>query len=145
MFLGTHPGKLDKDSRLLAPKSFRQQLAGGSYIIQGFDRNVIVLGTAAFQEIYRRVSSQNIADPLARLLLRLVLGSAHELEVDQQGYINIPEELKAFAGIQEAVLLVGQGEYFEIWQPEQWQNQESQIRDVETNASRFAALSITIG
>ncbi len=52
------------------------------YITQGFDRNLQVLTAGAFQEIYRKVISLNIADPLARLLLRLILGTATELGMD---------------------------------------------------------------
>ena len=46
---------------------------------QGFDRNVQVLTAGAFQQLYRQAASLNIADPLARLMLRLFLGSAIEL------------------------------------------------------------------
>ena len=67
------------------PSSFRGQLSGGAYLTQGFDRNLQVLTSSAFQEIYRTVVSLNIANPLARLLLRLVLGTAQELGVDANG------------------------------------------------------------
>jgi MraZ protein len=112
-------------------------------VTQGFDRNLQVLTNDAFQAIYRTVVSLNIANPLARLLLRLILGTAHELGVDANGQFTIPEELKQFANLQNDILLIGQGEYFEIWSPEAWGKQEAQIRDAESNADRFSALTIT--
>ena len=125
------------------PSSFRGQLSSGAYLTQGFDRNLQVLSGSAFQEIYRTVVSLNIANPLARLLLRLVLGTAQELEVDANGQFTIPEELKQFANLKEDVFLIGQGEYFEIWSPDLWNKQEAQLRDAETNSNRFSALTVT--
>lgn len=142
MFLGRFSCTLSNKNRFPVPSAFRQDLAGGAYVTQGFDRNLQVLTTRAFQEISQRAMSLNMADPLARLLLRLILGTAHALETDTQGYLTIPDELKDFAGLQQEVLLVGQGTYFEIWAPDLWATQEAELRDAESNARRFSALTV---
>ena len=142
MFLGKHSSKLDKYNRLSTPSQFREELSNRSYITQGFDRNLLVLTRDAFQEIYRRVVSLNIADPLARILLRLILGTAHEVHMDKNGHLPIPDELKEFANLHEDVLLVGQGDYFEIWSADLWNNQETQLKDADTNSSRFSKLTV---
>jgi len=142
LFLGKHSSKLDKYNRLSTPSQFREELSNRSYITQGFDRNLLVLTRDAFQEIYRRVVSLNIADPLARILLRLILGTAHEVHLDKNGHLPIPDELKEFANLHEDVLLVGQGDYFEIWSADLWNNQETQLKDADTNSSRFSKLTV---
>ena len=142
MFLGKHSSKLDKYNRLSTPSRFREELSSSIYITQGFDRNLLVLTRAAFQEIYRRVVSLNIADPLARVLLRLILGTAHEVRMDKSGYLTIPDELKEFANLRGNILLVGQGDYFEIWSTELWGHQEAQLKDADTNSSRFSGLIV---
>ena len=142
MFLGKHSSKLDKYNRLSTPSQFREELSNRSYITQGFDRNLLVLTRDAFQEIYRRVVSLNIADPLARILLRLILGTAHEVHLDKNGHLPIPDELKEFANLHEDVLVVGQGDYFEIWSADLWNNQETQLKDADTNSSRFSKLTV---
>ena len=142
MFLGKHSSKLDKYNRLSTPSQFREELSNRSYMTQGFDRNLLVLTKDAFQEIYRRVVSLNIADPLARVLLRLILGTAHEVHLDKNGHLPIPDELKEFANLHEDVLLVGQGDYFEIWSADLWNNQETQLKDADTNSSRFSKLTV---
>ncbi len=144
MFLGKFSRTLDATSSFSVPPSFVGLLSGGAYLTQGFDRNLQVLTNAAFHEIYRTVISLNITNPLARLLLRLVLGSAKELRVDASGQFTIPEELKQFANLQNDIFVIGQGEYFEIWAPELWGLQEAQLRDAETNASRFSALTVSV-
>ncbi len=143
MFLGKFSRTLDAKSRFSVPSSYRGALDGRAYVTQGFDRNLQVLTNGAFQEIYRTVVALNIANPLARLLLRLVLGTAHELGVDANGQLTIPEELKDFANLHEDIFLIGQGEYFEIWSPELWDKQEAQLRDAEANAGRFSALTVS--
>lgn len=144
MFLGKFSRTLDPTSSFALPPTFAGLLSGGAYLTQGFDRNLQVLTNAAFHEIYRTVMSLNTTNPLARLLLRLVLGSAQELRVDANGQFTIPEELKQFANLQNDIFLIGQGEYFEIWAPELWGLQEAQLRDAETNASRFSALTVSV-
>ena len=84
----------------------------------------------------------SIADPLARQLLRLVLGTAVRLADERLTTIAIPEDLKKFADVEKDVVLVGQGDYIEIWAPQLWSTQETRLRDAESNSSRFAALQI---
>jgi MraZ protein len=143
LFLGKFSTSLEPKNLFSVPTAFRAQLSNRMYITQGFDRNLQVLTEDAFQEIYRRVVSLNIADPLARLLLRLVLGTAAELGMDNNNLI-IPENLKEFANLQDEILLIGQGDYFEIWAPELWNKQETQLRDAEANSARFSALTVSI-
>lgn len=109
---------------------------------QGFDRNLLVLTIGAFEEIYRRVKSLNIADPLARLLLRMILSTADKSGADNDGYITIPVELIKFANLDKEVLFIGQGDYFEIWSADLWHKQEAQLNDADSNATRFTTLTV---
>ena len=143
MFLGKFSRTLDSESRFSLPSGFREQLAGRAYLTQGFDRNLQILTSGAFEQVYQTVMNLNIANPLARLLLRLILGTAHETSVDENGHIVIPTELRQFADLQKDIFLIGQGEYFEIWSPDLWNQQETQLRDAEANSSRFSALTVT--
>jgi MraZ protein len=141
LFLGKFTTSLDPKNRFSVPTAFRAQLSSRMYITQGFDRNLQVLTADAFQEIYRRVASLNLADPLARLLLRLILGTAIELGVENNN-LMIPDNLKEFANLNDDILLIGQGDYFEIWAPDLWNKQEAQLRDAETNSARFSVLTV---
>jgi MraZ protein len=142
LFLGKNFCTLDKQNRLLLPAAFRSQLSGEIYITQGFDRNLMFLTTSAFQDIYEGVRALNIADPLARLLFRMILGTAFEASADDSGQVEIPDDLQKFATLNEQVLLIGQGSYFEAWSPDLWKKQEEQLADAEANGSRFSELTI---
>jgi MraZ protein len=144
LFLGTYTSTLDIKNHLETPPVFKEQIAGGLFLTQGFDRNLLAFTPAAFQGLYQKVRSLNMVDPLARLLLRLILGAAYDLKVDGDGRLAVPSELKDFADLQENVLLVGQGEYFEIWSPGLWEIQKTQIKDAGKNSSTFSTLTVSI-
>jgi len=144
-FIGQYHDFIDEKSRLPVPAGFRELLSDGAFVAQGFDRNLWVLTAAAFQEIYQRFMALNVTDPLARLLLRMFLGSASPLEMDKAGRVVVPKNLRAFANLNSEAVLVGQGNYFEVWAPAHWQEQETQLQDVAANAQRFASLNLAVG
>jgi MraZ protein len=142
MFLGKHYTTIDRQNHLAPPPKCDDLFSKVAFLTQGFDKNLILLTDEAFKGIMAHIKSLNIADPITRLLLRLFLGSTVEVQTDKSGQLFIPDPLKDFAGLTEEVLLVGQGDYFEIWSPESWGKQEQRILDVEANSNRFSVLNI---
>jgi MraZ protein len=142
LFLGHHPTQLKSSNRLSLPTGWRKLLTGGIYLTQGFDQNLLILTAETFQEIYERITSLNITDPLARLLLRMFLGTASYMELKESEAISVPQSLMDYADLRGRVVLVGQGEYLEIWSPGHWAEQEAQIQDAQANAARFSAFHI---
>ena len=141
MFLNQYQHSFDDKGRLTIPARFRM-LPDGAYVIQGLDRNLMVLPPDAFQVIYERLMSLSLTDPGARLLRRVILGNALQVTLDNAGRILLTQNLREFAGLQTEVIFVGQGDYFEIWSPELWQDQQEQVNDTATNAQRFATLDL---
>lgn len=144
MFLGKHDIKVGRKQSCQVPVSYKRQLKGSFYVIQGFEQNLICLTEAPFQEIFRKISSQNITDPLARLLLRLLLSSAHMVQTDKDGSFKIPDPLFNLIGNKTDLCIIGQGDYFEIWSLDVWKKQEDQLLDCDQNAKRFSSLEITL-
>jgi len=145
MFIGLHNTSLDAKHRLAFPARYKGMLAEGVYVTQGFDRNLLLLTSDAFEVVARQIQGMNMANPLARLLFRMILGSATRLELDKNNSVLLPRELLDFANIKTDATLVGQGNYFEIWTPELWKEQENSLNNVEANSHRFESLSISTG
>jgi MraZ protein len=143
MFLGQYRHNLDSKDRLTIPARYRELLGDWVTLVQGFDRNLAAYTDQGFEEITQRVQGQNVADPVARLLRRMVLGTAIRVEVDKAGRIVIPEYQRQIAGLSNELVLVGQGDYFEIWSPEEWSKQEAALMDAEANAQRFKVLNLS--
>jgi MraZ protein len=142
MFLGQYQHSLDEKGRLTIPARFRELLDQGAYVTQGFDKNLMVMSPSAFQQVYERITSVSLTDPSARLLRRLILSSAYPVEVDKAGRILVPQGLRQFLGLSGEAMVVGQGEYFEIWLPADWNQQVQNLQDADANAHRFSAFNL---
>ena len=144
MFLGQFQHNLDEKGRLMIPARFRDLLEGGAFITQGFDKCLMVMTESYFKQVYERIEAMNLADPIARLLRRLILSNAYPVEADKVGRILVPQNLRTFLGIENGELIVaGQGEYFEVWTPALWSEQMAQLQDTEANTQRFSALDLS--
>lgn len=60
----------------------------------------------------------------ARVLQRILVGSAIDLELDNAGRLLVAPELREAAGLEREVMLSGVGEHFELWEP-------NRMRDIE--------------
>ena len=144
MFLGQFQHNLDDKGRLMIPARYRDLLAAGAYITQGFDKCLMVMTEAHFNEVYAILNGLNMADASARMLRRLILSNAYPVEVDKIGRILVPQNLREFLGVTNGELIVaGQGEYFEVWTPAAWNEQMVKVQDTEANNQRFATLDLS--
>jgi MraZ protein len=145
MFLGEFRHNIDSKDRLTVPARFRELMSEGAIIVRGFDRNLMVLTPKAFESISQSMGQMSITDPLTRKLRRLIIGTASRLEIDKAGRILIPEFLSQSAGLSsnKEAILVGQGNYFEIWSPEEWNLQQQALADPEANSERFKVLDLS--
>jgi MraZ protein len=145
MFMGQYLHSLDSKGRLTIPARYRTLLLEGAYITQGFDRNLMVWTKASFERISQRVSQGSITDPASRLLRRFIYSSGEWLDVDRAGRILIPEFLRQVAQFDGEVIVVGVGDYFEIWSPPLWAEQQTNLQDAEANTQRFIAFDLSAG
>jgi MraZ protein len=147
MFLGQFTHSVDAKGRLTIPVRFRSALASGAFVTQGFDRNLIVYTTASFERLATRATSLTTTDPEARAVRRLLFGGATEVSLDSVGRILVPPFLRDYAGLQpeRETVLVGAGEYFEIWDEASWAKERASVGDPESNARRFSAFDLSAG
>ena len=143
MFLGQFQHSIDDKGRLMVPARFRELLEGGAYLTQGFDKCLMVMTEAYFKQVYERIIAMNLADPTARLLRRMIFSNAYPVDVDKVGRILVPSNLRQFASLESDAIVAGQGEYFEVWTPAEWEKQTAQINDTEANNQRFVTLNLS--
>lgn len=144
MFLGRFYHSIDDKGRLMVPARFRAYLTpDGVYVMQGFERNLMVFPARTFEAVSQKIQSMTFTEPTARLLRRLIYSTANHVEIDRVGRLLIPQFLRDAANLDVGVIVVGNGDYFEIWSPEAWDEQDRELRDVQSNATRFADLMIS--
>ena len=79
-----------------------------------------------WEPIEKKLNSLSSFNPQTRSLQRLLVGNAHDLDLDASGRILLPAMLRDFAGLEKTVVLVGQGVKFELWSEARWQAQMEQ-------------------
>ena len=144
MFSGQFSSKLTSTNQLTPPQGFGEMLTQGSMITRGFDRNLMVLTSQAFQKLSSRVMSMNLTDPNARMLMRMLLGNANEITIDKAGQMIIPDKLRKIASLQSPTVLVGMGDFFEIWSAEAWSDQEIKLSESESDPNRYSTLNLVM-
>jgi MraZ protein len=145
MFLGQSKYTTDSKGRLTIPVRFRAALASGAFVTQGFDRNLMVYTSESFDKVSQKAAALSATDPGAREVKRVIFGRAGEVSLDSSGRILLPDFLREYAGIDGEAVIVGAGEYFEIWQAERWLKQEQSVTDSEANAQRFSDYDLSTG
>ncbi|OGO91987.1 MAG: cell division/cell wall cluster transcriptional repressor MraZ [Coxiella sp. RIFCSPHIGHO2_12_FULL_42_15] len=126
MFRGLNAVTIDDKGRLAVPARYRdviQEEADGVLVvtIDPEERCLLLYSNPQWEEIEAKLSSLPSFNPAARRIQRLLIGHATELEMDRHARILIPPLLREYAGIDKAVMLVGQGNKFEIWGEAQWE------------------------
>lgn len=144
MFLGQYEHTIDEKGRLTIPSRYRELLDGGAYITRGFDQNLMVLTAASFDAISEKIHITSVTDADARALKRWIFSNATWVEVDKAGRILIPQWLRANAALETTAIVVGAGEYFEIWSPSEWQQEQDRSQDVENTSKRFSAFNVPL-
>lgn len=135
MFLGVNTLNLDTKGRMAIPAKYRDALAHTGVVrvvvtINPREHCLWLYPENEWHEIARKLSRLPTLQAQNQLLQRLLLGHAAEAELDAQGRILLPTELRDYAGLGKKVSLVGQGHKFEIWDETAWtQNRESWLAE----------------
>jgi MraZ protein len=145
MLFGQLLTSINKKGQITIPSNLGIALSKRIFITQGLDRNLLLIPESTFQFLYEQLQGLNLADPKARLLLRIILGTAYETMLDPTNHLVLPENLKKFASLDTQAVLIGQGSFIEIWNPSHWSKQELFYQDVETDPERFSHFNISFG
>jgi MraZ protein len=142
MFLGRYEHTIDEKGRITIPAKFREALDDTVYITQGFDGNLQAFPPDLFELMSSQVRSISYLDANSRRLRRILFSNAEQARFDSAGRILLPAFLRETANLNEIAIVVGSGEYFELWSPENCQLHQTSLNDIEANEQRFSALEL---
>ena len=131
MFRGVSHLALDSKGRLAVPAKHREALAADSSgrVILTADPSqcLLVYPLAEWEPIQKRLMALSSFSERIRGLQRLLVGHADDVELDGAGRILVPPALRQYAALDKRVVLVGQGNKFELWDEAKWLEQTAQI------------------
>ena len=141
MFLGRHLHTVDVKGRMAIPAKFRVPLGARVVVTRGVDRCLSLYPMPAWERLADQVAALSIGDADARAFKRLVFGEAADIDLDGQGRVLLPPELRTYAGIEREVVVVGVHGSIELWSPERWAEVNAAVdADAVDLAGRLSAL-----
>ena len=129
MFLGEFEHIIDEKGRVAIPARFREELGEGFVLTRGFDPCLQAFPYPIWQQLSERVSKLPFASTEARNMRRILFSLAAEVEIDRQGRVLIPQNLREYAGLAEQVVISGMNTYFELWSGERWNNLQTTLTE----------------
>jgi len=152
VFRGINSVTLDAKGRMALPTRFRELMAeqGNGKLVVTIDsreRCLLLYPLPAWNEVQKRLESLANMKGNARVLQRLLIGHATDVDTDGNGRLLIPPMLREFAELRKNLVLLGQGNKIEIWSDELWQTRlgewlEESRSDVATDRDEFTGLSV---
>lgn len=119
MFKGSHPITIDAKGRIAIPAAYRQSLlddcAGKLVITRHPDGCLLVYPGPEFQKFESKLLSKGGLDPDVRKFQRFYIGNARDVDMDRQGRVLLPANLRAVANLESRAVLSGMGNLFELW------------------------------
>jgi MraZ protein len=130
MFRGATKVTLDAKGRMVIPTRYRERLAerGESRLVVTIDRDrcLLIYLLPDWEEIERKLLRLPSLNEHTRRLMGLMVGHATDVELDGHGRLLLPPTLREFAHLDRAAMLVGQGNRFELWDEQRWNERREQ-------------------
>ncbi len=136
MFMGTTYNSIDDKNRLIVPSRLRAELGNRCVMTMGLDACLNIYSMSRWEKQMEKISHMPESDPKVRAFIRHFCGNAVECELDKQGRIVIPQELKTYAEIDRDLVTMGAMSKIEVWSRQLWDSPEN---DSKMDKEEFAS------
>ena len=131
MFRGFSTVSIDSKGRMAVPSRFRERLSvvAGDRLVQTLnplDRALWLYPLSEWELIESKLAALSDFDRQSRRAKQMMRGYATDCELDAQGRILIPTELRDYAMLRRQAVVLGQGNKFEVWDQATWEAQRDQ-------------------
>lgn len=120
--MGEYKHNLDTKGRIIMPSKFRELLDGQFVITRGLDRCLFAYTEEEWSRIEEKLKTLPLTKKDARKFTRLFFSGAAFVEIDKQGRINIPQNLREYAGLTKDCTVIGVSSRIEIWDSAAWED-----------------------
>ena len=135
MLIGEYTHTLDDKNRMSLPVKFRKEMGKSVVVAPGLDNCLSIFTTKEWEKVSSKLSDSSMIASDNRSFSRFMFGQDVALDVDTQGRILIPENLKIRSGLATKVIVIGVQNRAEIWNEKTWNDYK---KKVETQADALA-------
>ena len=142
MFMGEFQHTIDPKGRVIIPNKFRNSLGDKFVATRGLENCLFVYPMTEWQQLEQKLKALPFTNADARAFVRFFFSGATECELDKQGRILLPANLRDYAKLEKDVVLLGVINRVEIWSKEQW---ETYSDKTEANPEEIAEKIVDFG
>ncbi len=123
--MGIYQNQIDAKNRVIVPAKFRDELGMQCVLTRGLDECLVLYPMSTWQEQQKQLATLPRSDARVRAFLRYTYANARDGEVDKQGRILFPSDLREFAHIEKELVTIGMIDRIEVWSKDVYDNSEN--------------------
>jgi len=120
MFIGEYQHSLDDKGRLTIPSKFRIELGEVFVMTKGLDNCLFIYPKSEWSVLEEKLKKLPLTNRDARAFVRFFFSGACECELDKQGRVLIPPNLREHSKLKKEAVIIGVSTRLEIWSKEEW-------------------------
>jgi len=129
MFMGEYQHNMDDKGRVIVPAKFRDELGEKFVATRGLDNCLFVYPINEWAILEKKLTSLPITSKNARTFVRFFFSGATECELDKQGRISLPANLRNYANLDKEIVIIGLANRVELWSKDRWDNYLNEVED----------------
>ena len=123
MLIGSFEHMLDAKGRVFIPAKWRECVGDTLIVTLGLlgtqsEKCLSGMSVEQWERFSQKLSALPVTDMGGQAIRRKLYSMAASCEIDKQGRILIPAQLRDLAGLNKDATLVGIDDHIEIWNPE---------------------------
>lgn len=143
MFYGEYQHSVDAKGRVIVPSKFRDGLGEKFILTKGLDNCLFAYSSEEWSNLEAKLRSLPFTDKDVRAFVRFFFAGATECEVDKQGRILVPQNLREYAELDKDVYIIGVSTRVEVWDKSKWENYSGdENMSADNIAEKMAMLGI---
>lgn len=119
--MGEYHHTIDHKGRLIIPAKFREGLGSPFMVTRGLDNCLFVYSMEEWKTIEEKLKALPFTRADARAFTRFFFSGAMECELDKQGRIMLPANLREYAKLEKECVVIGVSNRVEIWSKGMWE------------------------
>ncbi len=135
MLIGEYKSKIGAKKRVIIPKAFRNELGDELILTRGYEHSLIIVNKQQWNNIAKDIINAPFTSKTVRDTTRFLVGSAVEINPDNQGRFVIPNSLFEYANLNKQCVFIGLINWIEIWDVNEW---EERLNYLNKNADVLA-------
>ncbi len=129
MLIGEYKSRVGEKKRVSLPKKFRDEIGKDLILTRGYEDALVLVNQKLWQNIAEDVVTGSFTNKDIRDTSRFLVGSAKEIETDDQGRFVIPQALFEHAQLKEEVVFIGLVNWIEIWDSQKWEERVKYLQE----------------